>query len=195
MTAAKAEAAAGLAIPRVIRKHHAGAGNAQTMGTGAGTTTATQIAAPPAAAGMMITATRAEAAAGLATPKVIRKRLAGAGRTDIDPNAATMRMEPVEVAPARIESESRNRPRDDDDRRGEGGRSRHSEDDDNRRFVVRTGPWRVVGRPRGPRRGFTPWVGKPPLRLRLSNPSYLTSCGEIQGWSVLKESHHAFTQS
>ena len=55
-----------------------------------------------AAAGMMMTATRAEAAAGLATPKVIRKRLAGAGRTDIDPNAATMRMDAVEAAPARM---------------------------------------------------------------------------------------------
>jgi hypothetical protein len=51
---------------------------------------------------MMMTATRAEAAAGLATPKVIRKRLAGAGRTDIDPNAATMRMDAVEAAPARM---------------------------------------------------------------------------------------------
>jgi hypothetical protein len=51
---------------------------------------------------MMMTATRAEAAAGLATPKVIRKRLAGAGRTDIDPNAATTRMDAVETAPARM---------------------------------------------------------------------------------------------
>jgi hypothetical protein len=51
---------------------------------------------------MMMTATRAEAAAGMATPKVIRKRLAEAGRTDIDPNAATMRMDAVEVAPARM---------------------------------------------------------------------------------------------
>src|SRR5580704_9739244 len=102
MTATKAEAAAGLAIPRVIRKRLAGAGNAPTTGTGAGTTTATQIAAPLAAAGMMMTATRAEAAAGLATPKVIRKRLAGAGRTDIGPNAATMRMDAVEAAPARM---------------------------------------------------------------------------------------------
>ena len=41
-------------------------------------------------------------AAGLATPKVIRTRLAGAGRTDIDPNAATMRMDAVEAAPARM---------------------------------------------------------------------------------------------
>jgi hypothetical protein len=51
---------------------------------------------------MMMTATRAEAAAGLATPKVIRKRLAEAGRTDIDPNAATMRMDAVEAAPSRM---------------------------------------------------------------------------------------------
>ena len=49
-----------------------------------------------------MTATRAEAAAGLATPKVIRKRLAGAGRTDIGPNAATMRMDAVEAASARM---------------------------------------------------------------------------------------------
>jgi hypothetical protein len=97
MIATKAEAAAGLAIPRVIRKPLAGPGNAPTAGTGAGTTTATQIAAPPAAAGMMTTATRAEAAAGLTTPKVTRTRLAGVGRTDIDPNAATMRMDAVEA--------------------------------------------------------------------------------------------------
>jgi hypothetical protein len=45
----------------------------------------------------MRTATRAEAAAGLATPKVTRTRLAGVGRTDIDPNAATMRMDAVEA--------------------------------------------------------------------------------------------------
>jgi len=102
MIATRAEAAAGLAIPKVIRKRLAGAGNAPTTGTGAGTTTATQIAAPPAAAGMMMTATRAEAAAGLATPKVIRKRLAEAGRTDIDPNAATMRMDAVEAALVRM---------------------------------------------------------------------------------------------
>jgi hypothetical protein len=50
---------------------------------------------------MMMTATRAEAAAGLAIPKVIRKRLAEAGRTDIDPNAATMRMDAVEAGSAR----------------------------------------------------------------------------------------------
>ena len=102
MTGTRAEAAAGLAIPKVIRKRLAGAGNAPITGTGAGTTTATQIAAPRAAAGMMMTATRAGAAAGLATPKVIRTRLAGAGRTDIDPNAATMRMAAVEAAPARM---------------------------------------------------------------------------------------------
>jgi hypothetical protein len=97
MIATKAEAAAGLAIPRVIPKRLAGPGNAPTAGTGAGTTTATQIAAPPAAAGMMTTATRAEVAAGLTTPKVTRTRLAGVGRTDIDPNAATMRMDAVEA--------------------------------------------------------------------------------------------------
>ena len=103
MTATRAEAAAGLAIPRVIRKRLAGAGNAPTTGTAAGTTTATRVAPlPRAAAGAMMTATRAEAAAGLATPKVIRKRLAGAGRTDIDPNAATMRMDAVEAASARM---------------------------------------------------------------------------------------------
>ena len=102
MTATRAEAAAGLAIPKVIRKRLAGAGNAPTTGTGAGTTAATQIAAPRAAAGMMMTATRAEAAAGLATRKVTRTRLAGAGRTDIDPNAGTTRMDAVEAAPARM---------------------------------------------------------------------------------------------
>jgi hypothetical protein len=54
---------------------------------------------PRAVAGSVLTMARA---GGLATPKVTRTRLAGAGRTDIDPNAATMRMAAVEAAPARM---------------------------------------------------------------------------------------------
>ena len=91
----------------------------------AGTRTVTRIGAPLAAAR---TTMRAEAAgAGLATPRVIRKRLAGAGsalttataagmatarvtrkplagagRTDIYPNAATTRRDAVEAALARM---------------------------------------------------------------------------------------------
>jgi hypothetical protein len=49
----------------------------------------------PMAPGTMTTAMRVKVAAGLATPEAIRTRLAGAGRTDIDPNAATMRMNAV----------------------------------------------------------------------------------------------------
>jgi hypothetical protein len=99
MTATRAEAAAGLAIPRVIRKRLAGAGNAPTMGTAAGMAIARVTPKPRAVAGSVLTMARA---AGLATPKVIRTRLAGAGRMDIDPNAATMRMDAVEAAPARM---------------------------------------------------------------------------------------------
>ena len=101
MTATRAEAAAGLAIPRVIRKRLAGAGNAPTMGTAAGMAIATVTPKPRAVAGSVLTMARA---AGLATPKAIRTPLAGAGRTDIDPNAATMRMDAAEAAPARMSS-------------------------------------------------------------------------------------------
>jgi len=41
-------------------------------------------------------------AAGLATPKVIRKHLVGAGRRDIDRNVATMRTAAVEAALVRV---------------------------------------------------------------------------------------------
>ena len=92
----------------------------------AGPTIATRIAAPPAAAGRMMTATKAEAGAGFATLKVIRKRLAGAGKTDIDLSAATRRMNAEVRVPARMrESESRSRSRDD----GHWGARRASFDD------------------------------------------------------------------
>ena len=136
MIATRAEAAAGLAIPSDIRKRLAGPGNAPTTGTAAGMAIARVTPKPRAVAGS--DADHGDEAAGLATPKVTRKRLAGAGRTDIDPNAATMRMAAVEAAPAR-ESESRSRSRDDDDRRGEGGRSRRSDDNDDRRRRRRDG--------------------------------------------------------
>jgi hypothetical protein len=98
MTATRAEAAAGLATPKVIRKPLAEVGSAPTTGTAGGLATARVTRKPPAVAGSVLTMARA---AGLATPKVIRTRLAGAGRTDIDPNAATTRMDAVEAAPAR----------------------------------------------------------------------------------------------
>jgi hypothetical protein len=99
MTATRAEAAAGLAIPSDIRRPLAGPGNAPTTGTAAGMAIARVTPKPRAVAGSVLTMARA---GGLATPKVTRTRLAGAGRTDIDPNAATMRMAAVEAAPARM---------------------------------------------------------------------------------------------
>src|SRR5580704_13440600 len=99
MTATRAEAAAGLAIPSDIRRPLAGPGNAPTTGTAAGMAIARVTPKPRAVAGSVLTMATA---AGLATPKVTRTRLAGAGRTDIDPNAATMRMDAVEAGPARM---------------------------------------------------------------------------------------------
>jgi hypothetical protein len=99
MTATRAEAAAGLAIPRVIRTRLAGAGNAPTMETAAGMATGRVTPKLRVVAGSVPTMARA---AGLATPKAIRTRLAGAGTTDIDPNAATTRMDAGVTAPARM---------------------------------------------------------------------------------------------
>jgi hypothetical protein len=193
MTATKAEAAAGLATPKVIRKRLAGAGNAPTMGTGAGTTTATQIAAPPAAAGMMMTATKAEAAAGLATRKVIRKRLAGAGRTDIDPNAATTRMDAVEAAPARMRVSPAAAPT-----MTIGGAKADAASARRTTMIVdRRRPDGAMEAGRATPRAM------PRLRavggktaVKTQQPFVFDQLlAEFRGWSVLKESHHAFTQS
>jgi len=99
MTATRAEAAAGLAIPRVIRKRLAGAGNAPTMETAAGMATGRVTPKLRVVAGSVPTMARA---AGSGTPKAIRTHLAGAGRTDIDPNAATTRMDAGVPAPVRM---------------------------------------------------------------------------------------------